>query len=258
MLHVWEIIFNSNVRLNSKLYPTFRCINYSRISLKKLIQRNVGYNLLFKLTLLLNIICLIQCMGKLKTYLRFQMIEEETHEDWIQRLSRIPVDRWLRKKLNNKTTVMVIATLAGTMLLLHTTATFRSPAELSEHYNRISSAAFGHFKTVFGEGTIEPLSSVYCSPACPCACRPWRTPDDADPPEPAISNCGPTADRRGRHQNVLAYTYFGTNVTAYLSGIKENAMRALGLYPGWTMRVYHNGTDDFPAWNMTVCEAICQ
>ena len=33
------------------------------ISLKKLMQRNAGYNLLFNLTLLLNIICLIQLIN---------------------------------------------------------------------------------------------------------------------------------------------------------------------------------------------------
>ena len=34
-------------------------LTFSMISLKKLIQRSVGYNLLFNLTLLLNIICVI-------------------------------------------------------------------------------------------------------------------------------------------------------------------------------------------------------
>ena len=198
------------------------------------------------------------------------MNEKEAHDSWIQRLPKIPVDRWLPQKLNNKTTVMVVAVLTGTMLLLHTSGTVRS-----EHYNQISNAAYSHFKNVFKtrEEVVvqqlpsdnhpirdEKLSSVYCSPACPCACRPWRSPHDADPPEPTISNCGPTADRRGRHQNVLAYTYFGNNVTAYLSGVKRNAIRALKLYPSWTMRVYHNGKNDFqlPAWNKTVCEVICE
>ena len=177
----------------------------------------------------------------------------KSHEGWIQRLPRIPVDRWLPQKLNNKTTVMVVAVLTATMLLLHTSGTVRS-----EHYDQITSAAYSQFQNVFGGGTIEPLSSVYCSPECPCACRPWRTPHDPDPLEPAISNCGPTADRRGRHQNVLAYTYFGDNVTAYLNGMEKSAMKALGLYPGWTMRVYYNGRDNSSEWNKTACDTICR
>ena len=146
------------------------------------------------------------------------------------------------------------------MLVLHTSGNTPSHANLSEHYNWIRSAAYSRFNIFKSRdgGAIEPLSSTYCSAACPCACQPWRGPHDAEPPTPAISNCGPTADRRGKHQNVLAYTYFGTNVTAYLDGIKENAMRALRFYPGWIMRVYHNGKDDFPAWNKTACEVICK
>ena len=202
------------------------------------------------------------------------MSENKSHDSWTERLPRIPLDRWLPQKYNSRTTVIVVTILAGTMLLLHTSGTVRSPAALSDHYNRISSAAYSHFRNVFKAGdegaietpsshraaqdAIEPLSNVYCSPECPCACRPWRSSRDFDPPEPTISNCGHMADRRGRHQNVLAYTYFGTNVTAYLSGIKENAMRAFRFYPGWTMRVYHNGKDNFPAWNKTACEVVCQ
>ena len=162
---------------------------------------------------------------------------------------------------------MIFTICTGTMLLLHTTGTMHSADALSDHYNRISSAVYDRWKSVFkshdqfephDDVTIEPLSSTYCSPACPCACQPWRSQHDADPPKPAVSNCGPTADRRGKHQNVLAYTYFGTNVTAYLDGIKENAKRALRFYPGWILRVYHNGKNDFPEWNETACEVICK
>ena len=189
------------------------------------------------------------------------MNENKSHDSCTQRLPRISLLRWLPQKYNNRTTVIVFTVMAGTMLLLHNRGTVRSPATVNDHYNRISSAAYNHFRNVFkagDEGASQPLNSVYCSSACPCACRPWRSPHDGDPPEPTISNCGPTADRRGPNQNVLAYTYYGTNVTAYLSGIKENAMRALGLYPSWTMRVYHNGKDTFPAWNKTACEVVCQ
>ena len=128
----------------------------------------------------------------------------------------------------------------------------------SDYYNQISSAAYNRFKSVFKSRANEPLSSRYCSPSCPCACQPWRGPHDADPLEPTVTNCGPTADRRGRHQHVLAYTYFGTNVTVFSNNLGKSAMKALGLYPGWTMRIYHNGKDSSPAWNKTVCDVICR
>ena len=49
-----QITFNSNVRVNSKLYPTFRYNSFFKD--KKIILRNVRCNLLFNITLLLNII----------------------------------------------------------------------------------------------------------------------------------------------------------------------------------------------------------
>ena len=175
------------------------------------------------------------------------------------------MDRWLPQRLNSRVTVLVVTVLAATMLLVHTAgpAHLSPAAALGEHYSRLSSAAHSRLQGVLHSlgrsgATSEPLSEVFCSEACPCACQPWWRPTDGDPPEPAFSNCGPTADRRGAHQNVLAYTFFGTNVTAYLSGVQRNAMRALEFYPGWTMRIYYDGKNDFPAWNKTACELICQ
>ena len=127
--------------------------------------------------------------------------------------------------------------------------------------NRITSAAYRRFSLASpasGGSAVEPLNGVYCSATCPCACQPWRGPHDADPPQPTISNCGPTADRRGAHQNVLAYTFFGTNITAYLDGIKDNAMQALGLYPGWIVRIYHDGNANFTAWDQAACDVSCR
>ncbi|XP_043215370.1 uncharacterized protein LOC122378413 [Amphibalanus amphitrite] len=165
----------------------------------------------------------------------------------------------LPQRLSGRTTVLLVALLAGSMLLLHSAGSgHMSPAALGQHYSRIRSAAHSQLRSLLGSSSSEPLSSVYCSQACPCACRPWRRPEDGEPPEPIVSNCGPTADRRGARQNVLAYTFFGTNVSAYLSGIERNAMRSLEFYPGWTMRVFHDGKDSSAEWNKTACEVTCQ
>ena len=184
---------------------------------------------------------------------------------WWVSVSRLPVCRWLLQRPTSRVPALVVLALTGTVLLLtHTETGSGGGAALLGHYSRLSSAARRHLGVQLPgrpvEEPVEPLSAALCSPACPCACRPWREPHDADPPPPVISNCGPTADRRGAGQNVISYTYFGTDVKAYLSGIARNAARALQFYPGWTVRVYHDGQSfsDFPEWNRTACNVTCQ
>ncbi|XP_043215369.1 uncharacterized protein LOC122378412 [Amphibalanus amphitrite] len=186
----------------------------------------------------------------------------------------------LPQRLSGRTTVLLVALLAGSMLLLHSAGSgHMSSAALGQHYSQIRSAADSQLRSLLGSAgseplsagretvsssreTVsagsEPLSAVYCSQACPCACRPWRRPEDGEPPEPTVSNCGPTADRRGARQNVLAYSFYGTDVKSYLSGVKRNAMRSLEFYPGWTMRVFHDGKANFTEWNKTACEVTCE
>ncbi|XP_043242895.1 uncharacterized protein LOC122392271 [Amphibalanus amphitrite] len=178
----------------------------------------------------------------------------------MDRLPSIPAGLRLPQELASRTTVLLVTLLAGCMLLLYSAGSgHMSPAALGQHYNRIRGVAHSRLRSLMDSSAgSEPLSAVYCSQACPCACRPWRGPEDGDPPEPTVSNCGHTADRRGAGQNVLAYTFFGDNVTAYLSGIERNAMRALLFYPGWTMRVFHDGKASSSEWNNTACEITCK
>ena len=176
----------------------------------------------------------------------------EVSTSWHETITKTPLARWLYSHgASRRGAAAVVA--VSVFLLLYTGGTVTGPGALSDHYHRVSSAL-----RAARPGALEPLSETYCSLACRCACRPWLSPGDADPPEPVTSNCGRTADRRGAHQDVLAFSYYGTNVTAYLDGIATNAMKALELYPGWTVRVYYDGQASFRAWNKTACDLLCR
>ncbi|XP_049849060.1 uncharacterized protein LOC126317237 [Schistocerca gregaria] len=56
------------------------------------------------------------------------------------------------------------------------------------------------------------------------------------------STCGEGATARGPGQRVVAFSYYGdvNNTRGYYTGIERNAAAIGGLYPGWTMRVYHD------------------
>ena len=63
------------------------------------------------------------------------------------------------------------------------------------------------------------------------------------------TTCGGSAFARGPGQKVIGYTFFGRSdgggsERRYFDGIDLNAAAAAELYPGWTVRVYHNLTGD--------------
>ncbi|CAB3377639.1 Hypothetical predicted protein [Cloeon dipterum] len=61
------------------------------------------------------------------------------------------------------------------------------------------------------------------------------------------SLCNENATKRGPHQKVVSYSFFGTlanSVRGFLEGIEINARLVRSHYPNWIMRVYHNMSAD--------------
>ncbi|XP_032783041.2 uncharacterized protein LOC116920961 [Daphnia magna] len=73
---------------------------------------------------------------------------------------------------------------------------------------------------------------------------------------PFKSVCSRHADRRGAHQQIIAYSIFG-NFSApgfanqYLRFLRETLNSVPLAYPGWVVRIYHNLTmDDNDGWKV--------
>ncbi|KAK4005953.1 hypothetical protein OUZ56_011079 [Daphnia magna] len=73
-----------------------------------------------------------------------------------------------------------------------------------------------------------------------------------------LSTCSLTADRRGLHQKVIAYSIYGDFsqkevVNRYLKPLRETIKTIPSIYPGWITRIYHNQTHNdsvTSAWTM--------
>ncbi|GAB6030747.1 hypothetical protein CHUAL_007598 [Chamberlinius hualienensis] len=73
----------------------------------------------------------------------------------------------------------------------------------------------------------------------------------------AQSTC-PSANIRGNHQNVLSFSFYGDTKSKYFKGVAVNAELIAKLYPGWTMRLYHNiSQSDTPSMT-DLCKAVCK
>ncbi|XP_057368441.2 uncharacterized protein LOC130689516 [Daphnia carinata] len=66
---------------------------------------------------------------------------------------------------------------------------------------------------------------------------------------PFKSVCGHHADRRGPHQKVISYSFYGNLsspvfASKYLKYFNETLQSVPTAYPGWVVRIYHNLTMD--------------
>ncbi|XP_046637085.1 uncharacterized protein LOC124315451 [Daphnia pulicaria] len=70
------------------------------------------------------------------------------------------------------------------------------------------------------------------------------------------SACSHTADMRGPHQKIIAYSIYGDFsrkdiVHKYLKPFRETLSKIPYIYPGWTVRIYHNlTTNDDESWEI--------
>ncbi|XP_043200770.1 uncharacterized protein LOC122369812 isoform X2 [Amphibalanus amphitrite] len=138
-----------------------------------------------------------------------------------------------RKCRRYRKSLLAAAVLAG-LLLLQSSALWSQPATASDIY------------WLTGAATYRP-------PECDCS---RRLPDPSNSPL-VRSHCGPEADARGPGQNVISYSFYGSNYTAYLRGAAMNAKRARRLYPGWVMRVYYHGSQRGGRWGTEYCRVRC-
>ena len=138
-----------------------------------------------------------------------------------------------RKCRRYRKSLLVAAVLAG-LVLLQSSALWSQPATASDIYWQTGAA-------------------TYSPPECDCS-RPWLAADNSSV---VRSHCGPEADGRGPGQNVISYSFYGSNYTAYLRGAALNARRARRLYPGWVVRIYYHGSQSGQRWHDEYCRVRC-
>ncbi|GAB6030746.1 hypothetical protein CHUAL_007597 [Chamberlinius hualienensis] len=73
----------------------------------------------------------------------------------------------------------------------------------------------------------------------------------------AHSTC-PSANVRGYHQNVLSFSFYGDTKSGYFKGVAVNAESIAKLYPGWTMRLYHNINPSDNESTADLCREVCR
>ena len=141
-----------------------------------------------------------------------------------------------RKCRRYRKSILVAAVFVG-LLLLQSGALWSQPATASDIYWQSSAA-------------------TYSPPECQCD-RQRPASGGGDGGGSVRSHCGPEADRRGPDQNVISYSFYGSNYTAYLRGAALNARRAQRLYPGWVVRVYYHGSQRDGDWSREYCHVSC-
>lgn len=75
------------------------------------------------------------------------------------------------------------------------------------------------------------------------------------PPEESL--CGKTARRRGNHQKVVSFSFYGDMKHGYYQGIKENLALLEGLYPGWVYRLYLDSQAINTNTSVELCTVAC-
>ena len=103
---------------------------------------------------------------------------------------------------------------------------------------------------------LKPLSTTpttYHPLECPC-----ERPSSPTPAREGTSTCGEVTERRGLNQSVIAFSIFGGMSSPYFRGIAANAELVPELYPGWTMRVYHDYNMSRPDVRDRLCNLACR
>ena len=139
-----------------------------------------------------------------------------------------------RKCRRYRKSLLVVAVFAG-LLLLQSGALWSQPATASDIYWQSGAA-------------------IYKQPECQCEQQGHTVAVNRS----IASHCGPEAERRGPGQNVISYSFYGSNYTAYLRGAAINARRAQQLYPGWVMRLYYHGSQQEGHWQREYCHITCK
>lgn len=72
-----------------------------------------------------------------------------------------------------------------------------------------------------------------------------------------MSSCDDQATARGPHQKVVAYSLYGDMYSKYFNGTPYNVEAVARMYPGWTMRLYHNLDLKDNVVSEVLCEMWC-
>ena len=76
------------------------------------------------------------------------------------------------------------------------------------------------------------------------------------------TSCSRDAYRRGSDQHIVAFSFYGDPATPhhkskqYFAGIQDNLISMAQYYPDWTMRLYHDLTQDSPLFK-NLCTLAC-
>ena len=73
------------------------------------------------------------------------------------------------------------------------------------------------------------------------------------------TTCGLDGISRGPSQRVLSYVLFGQNKAKYSAGIERNLKLMRDLFPGYSMRLYHDSSRAIEPTSMDIlCQQYCQ
>jgi len=74
---------------------------------------------------------------------------------------------------------------------------------------------------------------------------------------PSESLCGDTASKRGNHQKVVAFSFYGDMKHGYYQGITDNLDLMQELYPGWVFRLYIDSAKMQNQTRLELCSVAC-
>ncbi|XP_032791049.2 uncharacterized protein LOC116928079 [Daphnia magna] len=98
---------------------------------------------------------------------------------------------------------------------------------------------------------IYQLEIVYIEPRLPKLMKPLA----ANYSRRFNSTCNHRADKRGHHQQVIGYSMYGdlaqiNLARRYLKPLAETTQKIPQIFPGWTVRIYHNLTRGSESWRL--------
>ncbi|GAB6029477.1 hypothetical protein CHUAL_005231 [Chamberlinius hualienensis] len=91
-----------------------------------------------------------------------------------------------------------------------------------------------------------------------CKCSKGKVSKEKELLNSEIQSTCPYSSFRGLNQKVISYSFYGDTDSGYFKGIEINTKSVKELYPGWTVRLYHDiRPEDVKGMN-ALCEIVCK
>lgn len=100
----------------------------------------------------------------------------------------------------------------------------------------------------------RPIPVYWQHPHCGCV---REVPKPEHTQVTVTSSCGTFSTLRGPHQKVVSYSFYGDTKSGYFKGVSINTKSIAKLYPGWTVRLYHNISPKNPEGMKDLCSLFC-